>query len=227
MWEALIQFWSNNSSNIIVSLIVGFVFFVLGPLGLWFSGKKIRRERIRKAKEVLIDLLEGMVVNQAKIDEIKLRSVFRAVERDVDTDLSGEYHIEHWLSDVVLRFEKSRHLSADQKQQYYNAISKITDEIYSKTDKKVVIETPRKYEPLLNDLKSALSSMDNDKAVTIVEELERAMLLRQRTQDPLLNVFRVYRRMYDRSPLTFSVVIIITIVFYVVLLAKVLPHSPF
>jgi hypothetical protein len=227
MWEALIQFWSNNSSNIIVSLLVGFVFFVLGPLGLWFSGKKIRRERIRKAKEVLIDLLEGMVVNQANIDETKLRSVFRAVERDVDTDLSGEYHIEHWLSDVVLRFEKSRHLSADQKQQYYNAISKITDEIHSKTDKKAVIETPRKYEPLLNDLKSALLSGDNDKAVAVVEVLERAMIMRERTQDPLLNVFRVYRRLYDRSPLTFSVATIITVVIYVVLLAKVLPHSPF
>ena len=209
MWDALIQFWNNNSSNIIVSLLVGFVFFVFGPLGLWFSGKKIRRERIRKAKEVLIDLLEGMVVNQANLDETRLRSVFSAVERDVDTDLSGEYHIEHWLSDVVLRFEKSRHLSADQKQQYYNAISKIT------------------YEPLFNDLKSALASSKNDKAVEVVEELEREIIMRERTHDPLLNVLRVYGRMYARSPLTFSVAIIISVVLYVVLLAKFLPHSPF
>jgi len=95
MWEALAQFWHDNSANIVVSLLVGFVFFVLGPMGLWFSGKKIRRERIRKAKEMLIDLLEGMIVNQAAVDEDKLRSVFRAVERDIDTDLSGEYHIDH------------------------------------------------------------------------------------------------------------------------------------
>lgn len=227
MWDTLAQFWNNNSANIIVSLFVGFVFFVLGPLGLWFSGKKIRRERIRKAKEVLIDLLEGMIVNQANIDEEKLRSVFRAIERDVDTDLSGEYHIDHWLGDVVLRFEKSRHLSADQKQQYYDAISRITDEIHSKTDKKPIMETPRKYEPLLNDLKSALSRGETEMASHVVEELERALVVRERGQDPLLNVFRVYRRMYERSPLTFSVAILVTVIIYVVILAKFLPHLPF
>ena len=63
MWVEISQFWHENSANIIVSLIIGFVFFVLGPLGLWFSGKRIRRERLRKAKETLIDLLEGMVTS--------------------------------------------------------------------------------------------------------------------------------------------------------------------
>ena len=136
MWNSLVAFWTANSSSIIVSLLVGFVFFILGPLGLWFSGKKIRRERVRKSKEILIDLLEGMIVNQASIDEKKLRSIFRAVERDNDIDLSGDYHIDHWLGDVVLRFERSRHLSADQKQHYYEAVRKITDEMHSIVDKK-------------------------------------------------------------------------------------------
>src|SRR3990172_3170479 len=131
MWEDISQFWRDNSASIMVSLIVGFVFFVLGPLGLWFSGKRIRRERIRKAKETLIDLLERMVVNQAQADEAKLKSVFRAVERDIDIDLSGEYHLDHWLGDVVLRFERRRHLSGDQKQQYYDSVHRIYEEIHA------------------------------------------------------------------------------------------------
>lgn len=227
MWELITQFWHNNSANIVVSLLVGFVFFVLGPMGLWFSGKKIRRERIRKAKETLIDLLEGMIVNQANVDENKLRSVFRAVEREIDTDLSGEYHIDHWLGDVVLRFEKSRHLSAEQKQSYYDAVRKITDEIHSKIDKKPVMEVPRTYEPILNELKAALSTSETEKASNVLQELERALIVRGRSQDPILNVFRVYRRMYERNPVTFSFVLIVGIGFYAYLLSKFLPRLPF
>ena len=93
MLDSILEFWRSNSASIIVSLIVGFLFFVLGPLGLWFSGRKIRRERIRKAKDSLLDLLEGMVVNQAPTGERKLRSVFRAIEREIDIDLSGEYSL--------------------------------------------------------------------------------------------------------------------------------------
>ena len=33
MWETLTQFWSDNSANIVVSLLVGFVFFVLARVG--------------------------------------------------------------------------------------------------------------------------------------------------------------------------------------------------
>ncbi len=227
MWELIVQFWNANSANILVSLLVGFVFFVLGPLGLWFSGKKIRRERIRKAKETLIDLLEGMIVNQANVDEEKLRSVFRAVEREIDTDLSGEYYIDHWLGDVVLRFEKSRHLSAEQKQSYYDAARKITDEIHSKTDKKPVVEVPRKYEPILSELKAALSGNETEKASAALSELERALILRERNQDPMLNVFRVYRRVYERSPFTFFTALIIAVGFYAFVLYKFLPRLPF
>jgi hypothetical protein len=54
----LSDFWNNNSGNIIVSLI----FFILGPIGVWFSGRRIRLERIKKAKETLLDVFESMVV---------------------------------------------------------------------------------------------------------------------------------------------------------------------
>ena len=220
MWEAMIQFWQANSANIIVSLLIGVVFFVLGPMGLWFSGKKIRRERIRKAREALIDLLEGIVVNQAKVDEAKLKSVFRAVERDVDIELSDEYQIDHWLDDVVLRFEKSRHLSADQKQEYYNAVRTISDDIHAKADQKPRVEVPRKYDVVLNELKAALRSNNSSLAATIVEEFEGALAQKERSQDPLLNVFRIYSRIYRRNPFTFILSTIIGVILYFFTLFK-------
>ena len=222
MWEDISQFWRDNSASIMVSLIVGFVFFVLGPLGLWFSGKRIRRERIRKAKETLIDLLERMVVKQAQADEAKLKSVFRAVERDIDIDLSGEYHLDHWLGDVVLRFERSRHLSADQKQQYYDSVRRIYDEIHAKTDQKPRVESPRKYEAVLNDLKNALATNEVSRAVSTVDELERTLSQRERSQDPLLNVLRIYQRLYQRNPVTFFVALTTVLAAYVYIIFRFL-----
>lgn len=214
MWGVVSQFWNDNSANIVVSLVVGFVFFVLGPLGLWFSGKRIRRERIRKAKETLIDLLEGMVVNQAQADESKLKSVFQAVERDIDIDLAGEYQLNHWLGDVVLRFERSRHLSAEQKQTYYESVRKLSDQVNARSTESPRLEVPRKYEPVVADLKIALTANDSARALASVEELERSLSQRERSQDPLLNVFRIYRRLYERNPLTFLVVVIFVLAGY-------------
>lgn len=214
MWGSISQFWHDNSANIVVSLMVGFVFFVLGPLGLWFSGKRIRRERIRKAKETLIDLLEGMVVNQAQTDEAKLKSVFQAVERDIDIDLSGEYQLNHWLGDVILRFERSRHLSAEQKQTYYESVRKFFDQINAKRSESPRLEVPRKYEPVVADLKTALAANDSARALASLEELERSLSQRERSQDPILNVFRIYRRLYERNPLTFSVVLLFVLAGY-------------
>ncbi|MBV2164101.1 MAG: hypothetical protein KUL80_07525 [Comamonas sp.] len=227
MWASIVQFWQNNSANIVVSLLVGFVFFVLGPIGLWFSGKKIRRERSRKAKDVLIDLLEGMIVNHAPIDETKLRALFRSVEREIDVDLSGDYHIDHWLGDVALRFERSRHLSPNQKQDYYEVVRALADELQSKTQKKPALEVPRKYESVLNDLKSSISSGNLEIAASAAEELERTMLARERSHDPLLNIFRVYHRMYQRSPVTFVAALVVVTIVYIVILVRYLPKVPF
>lgn len=227
MWESVIQFWQNNSSNIIVSLIVGLIFFVLGPLGLWFSGRKVRRERVRKAKEVLIDLLEGMIVSRAQIDERKLRSLFRSIERDIDIDLSGDYHIDHWLGDVALRFERSRHLSSDQKQSYYENIRSIMEELHLKKNQAPAFDVPRKYEPILNELKSSVSRGDVESSEKIIEELERSMAARERSSDPLLNVFKIYRLIYKRSPVTFIFIFLIVMAVYAALMIKFLPELSF
>lgn len=98
-----------------VSLGVGLVFFVLGPIGVWFSGRKIRRERIRKAKEMLIDLIEGMLVSQEAITTAKLKQLFNAVEREVETSIDSEYDLERLFEDISLRFQRSKHLDATQK----------------------------------------------------------------------------------------------------------------
>ena len=163
-----------------------------------------------------------MIVNQAQTDEAKLKSVLRAVERDIDIDLADEYHLDDWLDDVVLRFERSRHLSADQKQKYYDSVRKISDEIHVKNNRKPRPEIPRKYEPILANLKAAIESNEKAQAMVSAEELERVLSQRERGQDPLLNVFDLYRRMYQRSPLTFFVILTAATAFYVYFVYKFL-----
>src|SRR2546430_16407249 len=107
--EQLSLFWKANADVIVISLVVGFLFFVLGPIGVWFSGRKIRRERQRKAKEMLVDLVEGMIVTQEEVTPAKLGSIFNAVEREVEVEIGGSYDPERLFEDVMLRFQRSRH----------------------------------------------------------------------------------------------------------------------
>ena len=193
-----------------------------GPLGLWFSGKRIRRERVRKAKETLLDLLEGMIVSQSNISEHKMLAMLRAVERDIDIDLSGEYTLENWLGDVALRFEKSRHWGAEQKQIYYEEVSRISGEIKeSRTQKKEII-VPRKYEEIFSDLKETVSGSDTSKAIKLVEELERKIVEHPSREDPFLNIFRIYKRLFQRNPVASIIMSIAIIFFYILFISRIL-----
>ena len=133
-WQTAIEFAKANSSTLIVSLIVGFLFFVLGPIGLWFSGKKIRKERIRKAKDSMVDLLEGMLVNQENVTPEKLDLLFNAVGREIDVSLNGVYDGELLIEDVMLRFQKSKHLDAQQKQDYFSKLKDVRLALHEKPE---------------------------------------------------------------------------------------------
>lgn len=222
MWEWIVSFWSAQSSNIITSVIVGFLFFVLGPLGLWFSGKKIRKERNKKARESLMDILEGMIVSQTKIDKFRLDTIRDAVEREVVADLAGEYSHESLLSDVALRFEKSKHLSADQKNSYYESILKIRESLKEKDkvpDKdRIAFDIPRDIRPVLVEINQLLSESKDPRALELMKAIEQKLIYQARSRDPLLGIFQVYLRIYERSPVTFlfwAVVFLIAYIFFV------------
>lgn len=214
MSEWITGFWNANSGNIIVSLIAGFIFFVLGPIGVWFSGRKIRLERTRKAKEVLLDLFEGMLVGEETIDEQKLSILFRATEREIDVNLGQRYDIESLLEDVVLRFEKSKHLDAGQKDKYANEVRRLSQEIKVKTERPKEGTVPRPYAKIIDNLKEALTENDLSTANKTVTELEERLVTDTTSDEFPLNVFRVYRRLYERNPLLFLSLLLLTIIAY-------------
>ncbi|GHG66628.1 hypothetical protein GCM10010919_14490 [Alishewanella longhuensis] len=212
--EVIVSFWNDNYSSIMVSLGVGFVFFVLGPIGVWFSGRKIRNERVRKAKEMLIDLIEGMLVTQEKITTAKLKQLFNAVEREVETTIDSAYDLERLFEDVSLRFQRSKHLDSTQKDSYSNTLLGLADSLnQSQESGKRVI--PRSYETLIAELRDSALSQDNDKLNKTIEELEEKISKIPEEAFPFFRIIEVQRKMIRKHPIIFGLVIVGYIVFVI------------
>ncbi|GEM_PF-3894277 len=210
----LADFWNANSGNIVASLIPGFFFFVLGPIGVWFSGRRIRQERRRKAQEALLDILEGMLVNQEALNEHKIASLFRAVEREVDVDLGSAYSADDCLDDLTLRFEKSKHLDRTQKDKFYLQIKALHEQMAPKPEGSRETPLPRPYGQILSDLATSLSRSDVAAATPLVEELTRRLVRERASEDMFPNIFRIYRRLYERHPFFFAVTAVVSTAAY-------------
>lgn len=215
--EEIIKFWDENFSNIMISLGVGFVFFVLGPIGVWFSGKRIRKERVRKAKEMLIDLIEGMLVTQEKITTDKLKQLFNAVEREVETTIDSDYDLERLFEDVSLRFQRSKHLDATQKDSYSNTLLSLSESL-EKAQKSGARVIPRSYEVLIGELREAVESNNQVSANKAIAEIEEKVSKIPQEAEPLIRIIAMQRRMIREHPIIFIGAIAIYLVFVVLVM---------
>ncbi len=218
--DQIISFWTQNSSNIVVSFVIGFVFFVLGPIGVWFSGRKIRRERIKKAKELLIDLAEGMIVSHEEITLEKLKKMFRAIEREVDVSIDSHYDLERLFEDVMLRFQRSKHLDSEQKDAYAKKLSELNSFLAKKDQVKETVNIPKSYEKLFSELSSNIERNEKEAINENLEELKKKVARRNGINDPILNVFGFYLRFLQEKPVLFIVALILSISIYIVLLQE-------
>ncbi len=181
MWESIKQFVYDNDAAIIISLVIGAIFFILGPLGLWFSGKKVKREKILKAKSELLDLIESMLVNDEKITISKLITLFRAVERQNGNNLGLDSDLNNTLEDLTLRFAKSKHLSSEQKDNYIQKIDGLISSIEDNSKKSAEVgkrEIPKSLKSIINELKaeSEAQNIDRDKLSEQIGLLERKFM---------------------------------------------------
>lgn len=216
----LIVFWNENSSSIVVSFVVGFIFFVLGPIGVWFSGRKIRRERVQKAKDLLIDLVEGMIVSHEEITLEKLKKMYRAIEREVDVSIDSHYDLERLFEDVMLRFQRSKHLDSEQKDTYAKKLSELTDLLSENAQRKEVVNIPKSYEKLFTELSKSIDSNDKDAINVSLEQLKKRVSRSNDFNDPILNIFGIYLRILREKPALFVVSLILAIALYAIILQQ-------
>jgi len=217
--EALLSFWDTNLDAILISLGIGFVFFVLGPMGFWFSGKKIRRERIGKAVDMMIDLIEGMIVNQEDITNLKLRKLFGAIEREVDVTIDSAYDLERLFEDVSLRFQRSKHLDAQQKNEYAKKLSELSDLLKKSGEESQTRVIPRKYTEIVTSLEHSVETQDGEGIRKGFTELKEKLSRVQASDDPIFRMFFFYKRILRERPWVMVAVLavyglIIAIAFY-------------
>lgn len=219
MWESIKQFCSANSASIIVSLLIGAVFFILGPLGLWFSGKKVRKEKVHKAKSDFLDLTESMLVNKEKIDIPKLLILFRAVERQNGIDLGLESDIENLLGDLALRFSQSKHLSSEQKDAYLEQLNGLLEKLYEPVKNELqppeepARTLPKSMQSIVSDLRQTADRLDSAELKEKIDQLEKSY---RRPTDPISLSFRIIRE----RPLVFVFVLLLYVVILVVFVFK-------
>lgn len=220
MLELFWNFITANGGNIIISISVGLIFFVLGPLGLWFSKRKIRVEKIKKAKENLLDLVEGMLVNNENITESRLSSLFFAVSRENGINLEIENDILDLMEDLILRFQRSKHLSANQKDDYIKRLETLEKTMFDSEDEEKEDEhreIPKSYVRIFKELEEHLNNNESDKAKKELNLLKEKLLVRDNLLD---KVFGIYYKLYKRNPLFFIVTLIGVISLYIYLIIK-------
>jgi hypothetical protein len=212
MWESIKQFFIDNQSSIIVSLIIGAIFFILGPLGLWFSGKKVKREKINKAKAEFLDLVESMLVNNENFSKSKILTFFRAIERQNRINLELDSDIENLLEELSLRFAISKHLSAEQKDNYATRIDGLIKSLNQKPDAEIKEtsilrerEIPKSIKSIITDLKSESEKLNSEKLNETIERLEK---YHKRPNDPILLTARIIKE----KPRLFLAVLVVYVI---------------
>lgn len=185
-----------------------------------FLGKKVKREKLNKAKSELLDLIESMLVNNEKITISKLVTLFKAVERQNGNNLGLDSDLNNILEDLTLRFARSKHLSSEQKDAYIEKIDALINSINTKVNDETSKELqqreiPKSLKTIFSELKSETESqnIDTKKLKDKIAQLEDRLKGRN---DPMVSMIRlIIEKKYFRLFMLIYVIIVL-----IILLAK-------
>jgi hypothetical protein len=137
-------------ASIIVGIIVAVIFYKLQKKDI--TSAEI--ERIKRAREELLDVIESSVINKQNPTNDSIENLLDAVEREHKVSLSNVLNSIILLQDVSLRLQKSRHLDVDQKKVYIEEIEGLI--------KSLKLEKTGHASGLLSLLKNLEESIDNN-----------------------------------------------------------------
>lgn len=205
------ELWSSMQSNltdILVTLGGGFIFFILSIYGIKKYVTSAERERLKQAKNSLLDILESRIVNKQDISVYKINILLRAISRENSVDLSERSSPVALLQDLQLRFEKSRQLDPNQKEGYCNKIETHIREI---TTKKETEDIPKRYSEIVETLQEEIKSKNTGEALETLETLKKKIEEREEY------VFgpTPFHTMISEYPLMFAALTIVVMVFYI------------
>ena len=172
MIDEILTFLTQNWQNIIVALSVGFIFYILSTYLLKKYVTSAGKERVKRAKDSLLTILESRVINKQEISLEKINNLLKAIEREHSVILSDSVSSSSILQDLELEFEKSHHLDPNQKEEYCTLIQNQIQEIRASED---ALNIPPKYSEILENLEENIKSKNTDKSLEFIKLLKKKL----------------------------------------------------
>ena len=173
MFEIILKFLYSTWQDIIISLVGG----LLSTFFLTYSIKKYitsaEKERLKQAKNSLLGILEDRIKNKQDISVDKINNFLKATERKHSVDLSSVVSLSSLLRDLQLQFENNPHLDPDKKDEYYEQIENLTQEIRPSGQ---LLFIPKKYSEIIETLTEEIKSKNTESALEILEILNKKII---------------------------------------------------
>jgi len=155
--NSVINYIIQNWVSITIAILLGSIFYLLSARGIKKLITSRQEERLKIAKESIVDVLEHQIINNFDINTDKIIHLLNATSRERGVNLTNEYTSLDLLEDLELRFAKSKHLKNEQRGEYIGKIEillkKIEDEIST------IIPS---YEKVLTDLGESIEKEDTE-----------------------------------------------------------------
>ena len=174
----IFAFLGQNWQNIIVALVIGFLFYFLSNYALRRYITSAERERLKQAKDIILNILESRIINKQDISLDKINNLLKAIDREHSVILSDLVSPSSLLQDLELQFEKSHHLDSTQKEEYCTQIQNQIQEI-RKIEK--TLNVPKRYSEIVNNLEKNIKSNNVDESLKYLELLNKNITEREKT----------------------------------------------
>lgn len=155
--DSAIYYFSQNWASLIFAIFLASIFYILSSRGIKKVIASRQEERLKIAKESIVDVLEHQIINNSDINTDKIIHLLNATSRERGVNLTTEYTYLDLLEDLELRFAKSKHLKNEQREEYIGKIEILLKEI--EDEKSTIIPS---YEKVLNDLEESIDIGDTE-----------------------------------------------------------------
>lgn len=158
-----------SAVSIVIGAGAGYVFYRLQKRDV--ASAKI--ERLKRAREEMLDILEGNIVNKQKTSEESIYNLLAASDRQHQVSLRDTCTPVTLLQDVALRLQRSRHLDIAQKTEYATQIDQ-TISVITESNREISGEARRPLE-LAKAAEEAIKNNQSEKALETIDLLKREL----------------------------------------------------
>ena len=158
-----------------------------------------------------------MIVNQEAISNEKLTMMFRANERENEISVGTSYDLERLFEDVILRFQRSRHLDASQKDAYAQTLSALSRSL---RDAETSEGQGRRetYRALVRRIAEAIEAGHTKGALKLLSDLDGQLQQAQQQESVLVSMWAGYVNLLRKRRKLFVAVLVVYVIVIVVAL---------